>query len=244
MRNIIFAAIALLMTLIMAGYAPVNTSWADDVAQTQRAFMNMDIMPEVYSINAWINVNNKGRGDTNLKELGNDVAMAVGIMKTPYRYNAADDGAQHWINIYSGNVSVSVKMPNGADDAQTYITVNASGDIQNAELEDIVESIEKGLKQYSEDIHMSLALKGHIKGEARQQTLDRLNGVAFETLNAQYVEGIKSEKLSSTTAYSPSIKHYVDIKGRKANMQLAARYNSYDDRTDVWLGMPLITVEY
>jgi hypothetical protein len=244
MRNIIFVAIALLMTLIMAGYAPVNTSWADDVAQIQKAFMNMDIMPEIYSINAWINVNNKEHDGIQIRQLGNDVAKAIDVIKPPYRCDVVDDEEQHWIKIYNGNVSVSVRMSDDVDDTQSYITVNACGDIQNAKLEDIVESIEKGLKQYSENIHMSLALKGYIKGEARQQTLDRLNSVAFKSLNAQYVEGIKSEKLSSTTAYSPSIKHYVDIKGRKANMQLAARYNSYDNRTDVWLGMPLITVEY
>jgi len=34
------------------------------------------------------------------------------------------------------------------------------------------------------------------------------------------------------------------VNGKKVNMNLAIRYNSYEDRTYIWLATPVITVEY
>lgn len=245
MRNLIFSAIALLMTFIMAGYADINTSWANDIAQVEKLFMNMDSIPESYSINAWINVNNNKCDDAWLKQFSNDVAKAMHIEQPPYRYDVVDDGDQHRINIYDNNkIHVSVGLLNDDAKAQNYIMVNAYGGIEDVRLEDIAQSIEQNLKQYSGDIHMSIALKGYIKGRIGQQKLDELSSGVFKALDAKYVEGVKSEMLSSTTAYSPLIKHHINIGDQKANIQLAVRYNSYNNRTYVWLGMPVITVEY
>jgi len=248
MRNFAFIALVLVVLFISAGYALPTATWADDIAQAKKAFDSMDIIPESYSINAWASVDNKKRGEAELKQLSSDVVNRIKVMAPPCRYDITND--QQWLQVYAygtsrygDRISVSAQSLYDGTTRQNYITVNADGSAKADEFNAIALSIERAMEQYG-GLNMNAALWGYVKGKVPYEAYSKLYARAFEMLDAEYIEGIDSEGLVSITAYSPAIKHYVEIKGRKANIQLAVRYNAYQDRTYIWLGVPLLTVEY
>jgi len=62
--------------------------------------------------------------------------------------------------------------------------------------------------------------------------------------NAKKVEGITEENLISISAYSPRVKSSILVNEKRVNINLAMRYNSYEDKTYIWLATPVITTEY
>ena len=61
--------------------------------------------------------------------------------------------------------------------------------------------------------------------------------------NASRVTGIDEETMLSVTAKSPLSALNRDIFGRKANLQIALRYHSFDNRTYISIGVPLLDGE-
>ena len=56
--------------------------------------------------------------------------------------------------------------------------------------------------------------------------------------------GKLDNNLISVSAYTPSIVQAVEVNGQKVNLNLAVRFNSYEDKTYIWLATPVITTEY
>jgi hypothetical protein len=67
---------------------------------------------------------------------------------------------------------------------------------------------------------------------------------AMTSVKAKEVEGLSSEEVNSISAFSGNINSFVLSNNKKVNMQIAMRYSSYDDKTYIWIGSPLIHVEY
>lgn len=63
-------------------------------------------------------------------------------------------------------------------------------------------------------------------------------------VRARKVEEMKDNGLISLSAYSPVISDHVQVNGKKVNLNIALRYNSLENRTYIWLGTPVITIEY
>jgi hypothetical protein len=58
------------------------------------------------------------------------------------------------------------------------------------------------------------------------------------------VEGIRDGSLISLSAYSPLLKDSIKVRGKRVNINLAARYSAFEDKTYIWLASPVITTEY
>lgn len=63
-------------------------------------------------------------------------------------------------------------------------------------------------------------------------------------INSNKVEGINNESLISISAYSSNINKYIYSGNKKVNLNIAMRYNEYEDKTYIWVGTPLISIAY
>lgn len=105
-------------------------------------------------------------------------------------------------------------------------------------------AIQDSLDKYGIEYDTNISLTGSVDGRLEEDELKELYIRAFKTIGADRVEGINDNGLVSVSAFSPSISEAVRVNGKRVNINMAARYNSYEGRTYIWLATPVITTEY
>ena len=50
--------------------------------------------------------------------------------------------------------------------------------------------------------------------------------------------------ITSYTVFTPYIDNYIFFFRKRVNLNLAIRYNEYENRTYIWIGTPIITTGY
>lgn len=123
----------------------------------------------------------------------------------------------------------------------TAIYDDTSGSFDTAK---VVKGLDDVFAKYVDDPAVNISITGSLDGRLDEEDLDRLYDKVFETIGAYEVEGIDEAGLVSVSAFSPSIRDAVRVNGRRININMAARYNSYEGKTYIWLATPVITTEY
>lgn len=100
------------------------------------------------------------------------------------------------------------------------------------------------LDKYGIEPEVNISLTGSLEGMLGESEIERLYGRVFDSIDANMVEGMSDDGLISVSAFSPSIKDAIRVNGKRVNVNLAARYNSYEGKTYIWLATPVITTEY
>ncbi len=90
----------------------------------------------------------------------------------------------------------------------------------------------------------NISVTGSIDGRMERDEIEELYKRVLRSVGADSVEGIDENGLVSVSAFSPSIGNSVRVNGKRVNINLAARYNSYEDKTYIWIAAPVITTEY
>lgn len=67
---------------------------------------------------------------------------------------------------------------------------------------------------------------------------------AAQAVQAQRIEGINDETLTSLSFYTPQGGKWADVQGRKINLQVALHYDEFQDVTNIYVGIPLIYQDY
>jgi hypothetical protein len=104
--------------------------------------------------------------------------------------------------------------------------------------------LESLLKQYCTSTSVNICITGRLDGELDSVEADDLCDRILESTGADEVEGLQGEKLVSVSAFSPSIENSIRVNGKRINLNVAVRYNSYEGKTYIWLATPVITTEY
>lgn len=78
--------------------------------------------------------------------------------------------------------------------------------------------------------------KGSDPEEAVREVLQRLN--------AREIEGMRTDRTTSISAFSPALQGGLETKGGTMNVQVAVRMDRGGERMILTLGTPIITVEY
>ena len=123
----------------------------------------------------------------------------------------------------------------------TAIYDDTSGSFDTAK---VVKGLADVFGEYAGDPAINISITGSLDGRLDEEDLDRIYDKVFETIGADEVEGMDEAGLVSVSAFSPSIRDAVRVNGRRININMAARYNSYEGKTYIWLATPVITTEY
>ena len=90
----------------------------------------------------------------------------------------------------------------------------------------------------------SYYLKGSFSGEIEQTKRQELAQAALVAVEAKIVEEMVTPDLISLTAYTPLVKKHLFVEGERFNLNLAAFYDDYFNKTVIWAGFPLIHDPY
>lgn len=135
----------------------------------------------------------------------------------------------------------SIKTDKGGE---TYVVMDVAIDQSSKELAAERQRLESYFQDKSIKPNVSSCIVGVYDGKLTEADMSSKLADAMSSVKAKTVEGLNEEGLSSISAYSGNINNFVLSNNKKVNMQIAIRYSSYDDKTYIWIGSPLIHMEY
>lgn len=127
---------------------------------------------------------------------------------------------------------------------ETYVVVDVSIDKSFNDLAAERQDIANAIQVDEDSINFSSCIIGTYKGKLEERDADKKSRIALQSINARKVEGVDNEEYKSISAFSSSVGGYIMSNQAKVNVQLAIRYSSYDDKTYIWIGTPLIPMGY
>lgn len=127
---------------------------------------------------------------------------------------------------------------------ETYIVIDVSMDKSYKGLMSERQNITSAIQVDESSINFSSCIIGTYKGKLEERDADKKSRIALQSINARKVEGIENQELKSISAFSSSVGGYIMSDQARVNVQLAIRYSSYDDKTYIWIGTPLIPMGY
>ncbi|MDD3839538.1 MAG: YwmB family TATA-box binding protein [Clostridia bacterium] len=129
-------------------------------------------------------------------------------------------------------------------DSETYMLVDV---VQNNSYNYIIDIENKILDLYQAfDIQpeSTACIIGALQAKADDEQIDQIYRKVFNNLKIENVDAVESGGAFSVTGYTPLIEDSIVLGDHKVNINMACRYNSFEDKTYILLATPLICVEY
>lgn len=132
----------------------------------------------------------------------------------------------------------------GENRERVYLTVSVTELAPEPPLDEIRRNVLPVFEKCSMKAEVNACITGSYAGKLPRSRLNEIFRKVFKKAEAQKVEGMDERNMISVSAYTPVIGEWVRVNGSRVNLNLAARYNSFEDRTYLWLATPVITTEY
>lgn len=127
---------------------------------------------------------------------------------------------------------------------ETSIYINLIKVEQNISINDIISNINNVYIKYDRNVENTVCVIGTASGKLKENQLNKnINGV-LKKYNGKIVEKYSDKSVSSYTIYTPLIEKQIFSGKKKVNLNLAIRYNEYEDKMYFWIGTPVITIGY
>lgn len=127
---------------------------------------------------------------------------------------------------------------------QTHIIVDiGTNQVYKGIVEDYIK-LKNNLKKYSKNIDIYSCISGFFEGKIDEKCYNNIVDNILYSLDAQKKDEMKDVNILSTTAYTEKLSDYIKYGEEKINVNASVRYSEYDDKTFVYIGTPLITLEY
>ncbi len=127
---------------------------------------------------------------------------------------------------------------------ETTLFINLIKREQNFSINGIIENIEEIFRDYGKPLEITTCIIGTIEGKLNESDLTRKVVKVMRRFKGKIVEEYIDTSIFSYTAYTPLIESSIFSGEKKVNLNLAIRYNEYEDKTYIWIGTPIITTGY
>ncbi len=127
---------------------------------------------------------------------------------------------------------------------ETTLFINLIKDKQNFSINGIIDRVEGLFNDYGKPLEITTCIIGTIEGQLIKEDLTKEVLKALKRYKGKVVEEYVDSSILSYTAYTPLIESSIFSGEKKVNLNLAIRYNEYEDKTYIWIGTPIITTGY
>lgn len=247
-KKILLLLICILLTVgsFEAAEYPTTTLMEDEALITSFESIGADVLESTLS--CWTKLNDRFLTIKQLEAEMTGIVRRINPDKIIVEKCVESDNKLNKIILYGSkdnktyNIAIeSIKQENAGE---TYIVFDVSMDESYKDLISERQNIVKALEVDESSINFSSCIIGTYEGRLAEAEADKKSGTALQSINAKKVEGIENEELRSISAFSSNVKGYVMSDDERVNIQLAIRYSSYDDKTYIWIGTPLIPMGY
>ena len=130
----------------------------------------------------------------------------------------------------------------GGFESNIVVDVALGGDVE--ELPRIERKVKDLVERYMKGAHTNCCIVGSYAEKVPQDSSEAIIGSILQSADASEVERAVYDGFVSISAYTPDIGRYVEMGENRVNLNVAMRYNSFEGRTYIWLGSPVISLEY
>jgi len=200
------------------------------------------------TISCWTKLNDRFLTIEQLEAEMTGIISRINPDKTEVIKSVESDNQLNKIMLYGskGNktYNIAIESVKQGTAGETYVVFDMCMDKSYKDLASEKQNIIKAIEVDESAINFSSCIIGTYKGRLTETEADKKSQVALQSINAKKVEGIENEELKSISAFSSNVEGYVMSDEARVNVQLAIRYSSYDDKTYIWIGTPLIPMGY
>ncbi len=200
-------------------------------------------------ISGWVKVQHSGiqlpvlleKARDLLSLLGQDVQAQIHSEETAnYRrvkVSAQTDGVEYIIHLYNSATDES--------ENHTYVIAEAYTDSGSIDCESAAYAkVEEMLSKYDKSPLIGTTYSAAVPGKLKGKRMEQIARQLFDSLDADIVELSRDTDWISLTGYSNRIGGGLDSINGRFNLNIALRYHSYEDKTYICLGTPVISIPY
>lgn len=200
------------------------------------------------TIGAWAQVNNQFLTE---EQIDAEMMLILEIIK-PEKSTINiikennDEINKQTLHASAGNkhYNIAVESIKTEKSGETYVVMDVSIDSSSIELTSERQKLEQYFSGRGKNPEISSCIVGVYNGKLDENEMQMKVKDALTAVKAKQVEGLITNEVNSISAFSGNINDFILSNNKKVNMQIAMRYSSYDDKTYIWIGSPLIQVEY
>lgn len=170
-------------------------------------------------------------------------------MTADYEYQLIKAQTQDTITLsrvyLSENKKMTLKLETRfSENTNTYMVLDVVLYKSNDEIIPVKESLEQLYSYLNIKPKVNISMTGIYNGRMTEQQKKLTTIGIMKKMNAKVREDYVTDEVYSVVGYTKKIPEYIYSGKQKININLALRYNSYEDKTYLYLATPVITVEY
>ncbi len=145
----------------------------------------------------------------------------------------------------SGKITVIILYSSKyEDEKETFIIIDKTQNVGHEDIETDKNINEEILSKYGDEIETTICLVGTYDGRLTEIEKQKIfEGLIIE-LDATVIDNVLNQLFTSATLYTPHIYEEVEFGGTNINLQVAIRYNEFENKTYIWIATPFITYTY
>jgi hypothetical protein len=251
-----FARLTLIIGIAIIGtslFAPTLVHSSDPAQDQARlvstAFAATGAKTTGFTVHDWSVIDQHYHTKQELQVLGDQLNQILRI-QSPQSYDHTD-GAQTVYQLrgnWDPQTSVSMiltSMQFPGKQPQTTLVIRAESKTEQLNpLANQIERIRKAVAFTKAKPQISTCIQGFLGDRMNTVERNQLISNTFHSVNAQEVESVRSDLVTSVSGYSPISQDCITTNGKKMNLQVAIHYDTYRHQTQVLVGSPIVTIEY
>ncbi len=140
--------------------------------------------------------------------------------------------------------SVNFNNLEGEEGVETNIVMDISVNGDYEDIAGISKKAEKAVEHFIKGARVTSCIVGSYEDRVPASQATGIISAIMERIHAREVENAIYDDMISVSGYTPKIADYLKIGEDKVNINIAMRYNSYEGKTYIWIGSPVISLEY
>ncbi|AOT70065.1 YwmB family TATA-box binding protein [Geosporobacter ferrireducens] len=212
----------------------------------QAAFEQSEANFAEMNINAHAAIENQFIGVQKATQWCWQIAEQLELENGQLNANVEKDYTQVWITgkVKAGStVTIQIQSQQHEKLQETHIMIDFYEDHGMLEIKGLTEQLYELLKPYGKT-NITTCLIGTFEGNMEVTEREEVVKALMKALEVKEVEGYREGNIISIVGYSDKIKEWINYGGNRVNVNIAMRYNDYENKTFLWIGTPLITVGY
>ena len=207
---------------------------------------------EEFSVNAWVKLPSGKLNDDQLADMVQQVMSQLGVNPEDYQliHQQRNNNMIVQTEVINQNfhaLVIAQVVPGGINSSEFegYLVVNIEAKAEeNLCIRHTQEKIANITNNFGPAPQISTCLIGWLDGKLGAGEWHKLLSDAFMVIDAMIIDKLETEHFVSYTGFTSEITDWLQVGGKKINLNMAMRYSQYDNRTYVTIGSPIITREY
>lgn len=160
------------------------------------------------------------------------------------KYEINEDLDSATLKLVNKNIHVVIKTKKMQSEKLIYASVILSQYDDNVNITNIRRTISKAFSIYNVKPSFSSLIQGKYNQVLTIPQMKEKAAEVFRTKGASFVEGVDDGNMVSISGYIRGLGDKISYMGKLINLNMALRYSRTDGCTYIWVGSPIILLEY